>query len=256
MNYTGIFDTHAHYDDEAFEADRHELLTSLPDKGIAAVINCGCDRESSLASLELCGKYGYFFCACGVHPHEASDCGQDFGDWLAPLLADKSCVAIGEIGLDYHYDFSPREVQLQMFESQLKLALELDMPVIVHDREAHGDCMELLRKYRPKGVMHCFSGSAELAGETTALGMYIGLGGAVTFKNARRPLEVARAIPQDRLLLETDCPYMTPVPYRGSRNSSDLIPLAAQVIARERETDPQHIIDIARENAMRLFNLK
>ena len=167
----------------------------------------------------------------------------------------KKCVAIGEIGLDYHYDFSPRELQKEIFELQLKLSKELDLPVIIHDREAHEDTMTLLKKYRPKGVVHCFSGSVEMAQEVLKLGMYIGLGGAVTFKNARKPLEVAEIVPEDRLLLETDCPYMTPVPHRGKRNDPSFVPIIAQCIADARGEDADALAKNCLENGKRLFGI-
>ena len=165
-------------------------------------------------------------------------------------------VGIGEIGLDYHYDFSPRELQKEIFELQLKLSKELDLPVIVHDREAHEDTMTLLKKYRPKGVVHCFSGSVEMAREVLKLGMYIGLGGAVTFKNAKKPVAVAAATDIDRILLETDCPYMAPVPFRGMRCSSDMIAYSAQTIASVKNMDVQTLVDAATENTKRLFGIE
>lgn len=168
----------------------------------------------------------------------------------------KKCVAIGEIGLDYHYDFSPRELQKEIFELQLKLSKELDLPVIVHDREAHEDTMTLLKKYRPKGVVHCFSGSVEIAREVLKLGMYIGLGGAVTFKNAKKPVAVAAETDIDRILLETDCPYMAPVPFRGTRCSSDMIAYSAQTIASVKNMDVQTLVDAATENTKRLFGIE
>ena len=165
-------------------------------------------------------------------------------------------MAIGEIGLDYHYDFSPRELQKELFELQLKLSKELDLPVIVHDREAHEDTMTLLKKYRPKGVVHCFSGSVEMAREVLKLGMYIGLGGAVTFKNAKKPVAVAAETDIDRILLETDCPYMAPVPFRGTRCSSDMIAYSAQTIASVKNVDVQTLVDAATENTKRLFGIE
>ncbi len=251
----GIFDSHAHYDDKAFDEDRSVLLESLPEKGIAAVVNCASDLDSSATSLSLAENYGFIYAACGVHPHEAQEAPVNFIDILKDYLNKEKCVAVGEIGLDYHYDFSPRDIQLEVFEKQLILANEYDMPVIIHDREAHEDTFNLLKKYKPKGVVHCFSGSAEMAKEILKLGMYIGLGGAVTFKNAKKPCEVAAMVPDDGLLVETDCPYMTPVPHRGERNSSDFIPFTAEKLAEIRNTDAQSIIDITRENACRLFGV-
>ena len=251
-----IYDSHAHYNDEAFDEGREELLSSLPDKGICGVINCATDIASSHVSLELAEKYPFIKAACGVHPHEASAAQEDYLDLLRPMLLEENCVAVGEIGLDYHYDFSPRDTQIKVFEEQIILANELDLPVIVHDREAHEDTLALLKKYRPKGVVHCFSGSVETAREVIDTGMYIGLGGAVTFKNARKPLEVAAFVPADRLLTETDCPYMTPVPFRGKRNDSSYIIYTAQVLAQARNTTPEEILEITRQNANTLFGTR
>lgn len=251
-----IFDSHAHYDSEAFDADRKELLGTLKNQGVVGVVNCGSDMASSLKSLELADEFDFIYAACGVHPHESETCKQGYLPVLKKLCLEDKCVAVGEIGLDYHYDFSPREIQKQVFEQQLVLAKELDLPVIVHDREAHEDTFELLKRYKPKGVVHCFSGSSEMAKEIVKLGMYIGLGGAVTFKNARKPREVAAVVPSDRLLIETDCPYMTPVPHRGKRCDSTYIPFTAEVIAEVRGTTAQEILDLTRVNANSLFGLE
>lgn len=248
-----IFDSHAHYDSEAFDEDRHELVSSLPDSGVCGVINCASDIKSSYTSLALAEKYPFIYAACGVHPHEAGDAAENWYEELKTLCTKEKCVAVGEIGLDYHYDFSPRELQKEFFEEQLRLANELDLPVIVHDREAHEDTMELLQKYKPKGVVHCFSGSVETAKEVVKIGMYIGLGGAVTFKNARKPLEVAAYVPDERLLIETDSPYMTPVPHRGKRCDSSYIPFTAEVLAAARGCTAEEILDLTRKNANTLF---
>lgn len=251
-----IFDSHAHYDSDAFEADRKELLCALKNQGVCGIVNCGSDMASSLVSLELADEFDYIYAACGIHPHEAEGCAQGYLSVLKKLCSEEKCVAVGEIGLDYHYDFSPRDKQKLVFEQQLVLAKELGLPVIVHDREAHEDTLELLKRYKPKGVVHCFSGSVEMAKEIVKLGMYIGLGGAVTFKNARKPLEVAAYVPSDRLLIETDCPYMTPVPHRGKRCDSSYIPFTAEVIASVRNTTAQEILDLTRKNANTLFGLE
>lgn len=251
-----IFDSHAHYDSEKFDNDRDMLLNTLPQQGVCGVVNCASDIATSLTSLELSDRFPFVYAACGVHPHEAQKCKQGYISVLEKLCSEEKCVAVGEIGLDYHYDFSPRETQLKIFEEQIVLAKELDMPIIVHDREAHEDTLRLLKKYSPKGVIHCFSGSAEMAKEILKLGMYIGLGGAVTFKNARKPREVAQIVPEDKLLIETDCPYMTPVPFRGERCDSSFIPYTAQVLAEIRNETPQNILDITRRNANTLFGLE
>ncbi len=253
--YRTIFDSHAHYDDRQFDGDRDALLTRLFDEGVCGIVNCGSDLASSLASLRLAETYPLVYAACGVHPHEASAMGTSDLKEIGSLLSHKKCVAVGEIGLDYHYDFSPRELQKQVFASQLALAVERDLPVIVHDREAHEDTLTLLQEYRPRGVVHCFSGSAEMAAEILKLGMYIGLGGAVTFKNAKKPIQVAAMGPEYRLLIETDCPYMAPVPHRGKRNDSSLIPFTAEVLASVRGTTAQQILDQTAQNAKTLFQI-
>lgn len=253
--YRNIFDTHAHYDDSRFDEDRDELLVSLSSKGVSHIVNCGCDLKSSLTTLELAEKYDFVYAALGVHAHEAEEATDSDLNEIEKLYSHPKVVAVGEIGLDYHYDFSPRERQIEVFERQIKLANELDLPIIVHDREAHEDTMNLLKKYKPKGVVHCFSGSAEMAKEIIKLGMYIGMGGAVTFKNAVKPVEVARMLPLDRLLLETDAPYMTPVPFRGKRCDSAHIAFTAEKIAEIKGIDSQQLIDICNENGKRLFGI-
>lgn len=252
-----IFDSHAHYDSDAFDADRDDLLAGLPEQGIVGVINCASDLASAQQCLSLAQKYDYCYAAVGVHPQECG-CYKHFdavrGD-LLQLAGQSKVVAIGEIGLDYHYDCAPREVQRNWFEQQLALAAELSLPVIVHDREAHEDTMKLLRQYRPQGVVHCFSGSVEMAREVLSLGMYIGLGGAVTFKNAKTPPAVAAAIPLERLLLETDAPYMTPVPRRGKRCDSTDIQYTAEKIAMLRGCPLDTVLRAGESNAKALFSI-
>lgn len=251
-----IFDSHAHYDDSAFDSDREELLAMLPQKGVCHVINAGASLKGSAASIALAEKYKYFHAAAGIHPEDAFGLPEDWQEQLKKMLAHPKVVAVGEIGLDYYYeDACPREIQQQVFEAQLKLAKEFDLPVIIHDREAHGDTMEFLRKYRPRGVVHCFSGSAEMAKEVVSLGMYVGLGGVVTFKNARHPLEVAAVVPPNRLLNETDAPYMAPVPYRGKRCDSTLIPYSAAKIGEIKGVSAQEVLSWGKENAARLFGI-
>ena len=250
-----IFDSHAHYDARRFDDDRDELLKSLFDGGVAGIINCGCDIKSSDFSLKLAEKYDFIYASAGFHPHDAKGAKGDYLAKIEGFLRAPKCIAVGEIGLDYHYDFSPRELQKEIFEAQIILAKRLDLPVIVHDREAHADTLELLTKHKPKGVVHCFSGSAEMAKEVTALGMYIGLGGAVTFNNAKKPLEVAACVPNDRLLLETDAPYMTPVPFRGKRCDSSHIAYTAEKIAQVRGVTRDEILKQCMENTKRLFNI-
>lgn len=253
--YSNIFDTHAHYDDSRFDEDRDELLSSINSKGVTQIINCGCDLKSSLTTVKLSKKYDFIYAAVGIHAHEAEEATEKDIAEIEKLYENEKVVAVGEIGLDFHYDFSPRERQIEIFERQLILANKLNLPVIIHDREAHEDTMRLLKKYTPKGVVHCFSGSAEMAKEIVKLGMYIGIGGAVTFKNAKKPVEVVEYLPLDRLLLETDAPYMTPVPFRGTRCDSAHIAFTAEKIAEIKGIDVQELIDICNENAKKLFNI-
>lgn len=254
-----IFDSHAHYDDEAFDEDRFELIESLKEKGVCGVINCGCTPESTKTALALSEKFDFVYFASGIHPENIPSPEEDETVFakIKELAKHKKCVAIGEIGLDYHYeDGAPRERQIEWFEKQLILANELSLPVIVHDRDSHADILELLKKHRPKGVVHCFSGSLEMAQEVLKLGMYIGLGGAVTFKNAKKPVRVAEGIPLDRLLLETDCPYMAPVPFRGKRCDSSLIAFTAQKIAEIRGITTDEVLRAGKINACTLFGIK
>ncbi len=254
--YTNIFDSHAHYDDDSFSEDLSELLGSLPEKGVSGIVNCGTHINSCRKLAEISEKYDYIYFAAGIHPHEAEDAKEGFIEELKAFTKYPKCVGIGEIGLDYHYDFSPRDVQKDVFKKQLILAKELDLPVIIHDREAHEDTLNLLKKYNPKGIVHCFSGSVEMARDIVKLGMHIGLGGAVTFKNAKKPVEVAKYVPLDRLVLETDCPYMTPVPFRGKRNDSSLISVTADFIAELKGISTQELLDITTRNAKNIFEIK
>ncbi len=251
----GIFDSHAHYTDSAFDADRGALLDALPAKGVAAALTCGTDITDSTNALDLACRYPYIYAAVGVHPHEAAQVKIAYLSALRSLLSDKKAVAVGEIGLDYHYDLAPRSIQKQVMREQLALALELDLPVIIHDREAHADTLEILGEYRPKGVVHCFSGSVETARQVLELGLHIGLGGAVTFNNAIKPVEVAAYVPADRLLVETDCPYMSPVPFRGKRCDSSLITFTAERLADIRGTTADDILKTTAQNASRLFGV-
>ncbi len=251
-----IFDAHAHYNDEKFNEDRDTLLKSLNENGVEYIMNNGTDLESSVFSLRLAEKYPFIKAAAGFHPHECDKATDGFLDEIAELCKNKEYVkAIGEIGLDYYYDFTPRELQITVFEKQLELAKELDMPVVIHDRDAHGDTLEILRKYRPKGLLHCFSGSLEMLDEILDMGMYISLGGAVTFNNAKKPLQTATSVSLDRLLLETDAPYMTPVPFRGKRCDSSHIIYTARKIAEIRGIDVNELLKITSDNGKQLFNI-
>lgn len=253
--YNNIFDTHAHYDDSRFDTDRTQLLKDLPKSGITAVVSCGCDLPSSAANQALANSYDYFYYAAGLHPENLEGVSLSDLESIRAMAKEAKCLAIGEIGLDYHWMSSSKETQIAFFEAQIALAKELNLPVIVHDREAHGDTLSILQKTKPTGVLHCFSGSKEMAKEIIRLGMYIGLNGVATFKNARKSLEVVREIPLDRLVLETDCPYLAPEPCRGKRNDSSLIPHIAARISEVLGMDTQTILNITAENARRLYNL-
>ena len=251
---TDIFDSHAHYDDGWFDADRDELLASLPSKGVCGIVNNSVDLNNAKRVIELAEKYDFMYAAVGVHPENLEGLPDDMLTQLAALTGHPKVVAIGETGLDYHRDI-PREEQRRVFEEQLRLSLELKMPIVVHDREAHGDVFDLLRKYRPNALVHCFSGSVELMREAVRLGCVISLGGVVTFKNARHSVEVAREIPLDRLLLETDAPYMAPVPFRGKRCDSSMILFAAEKIASLRGITTQELLSITADNARRFYRI-
>lgn len=252
---SNIFDAHAHYDDGWFDEDRDSVLGALPDKGVCGVVNNSVDLENAKRVIALAGKYDYMYAAVGVHPENLENLPDDYLDRIAGLTKHPKVVAVGETGLDYHWDI-PREEQKRVFEEQLGLSIDLKMPIIVHDREAHGDVFDLLRKYRPNALVHCFSGSVELMREAVRMGLYISLGGVVTFKNARHSVEVASEIPLDRLLLETDAPYMAPVPFRGKRCDSSMIVFAAEKIAQLRNMTAQQVLDITAENAKRFYSIK
>lgn len=249
-----IFDSHAHYDDEKFDLDRDETLKRVFSSGVCGVINCGSDIDSSKKSIELSKKYDKIYSAVGVHPHCAED-DSDKLDCLKDMIKEDKVVAVGEIGLDYHYDFSDREIQKIVFEKQLIFANEHNLPVIIHSREATQDTLDLLKKHKPKGVVHCFTGSVETAKEILSLGLYIGFGGAVTFKNAVKPLQSCEFVPLEKILLETDCPYMSPVPFRGKRNDSSLIEHTAKKISEIKNVDVQKVIDTATNNTLKLFSI-
>lgn len=248
-----IIDSHAHYDDSSFDADREEVLRELFSGEICKIVNIGCSVKSSYSSVKLAEEYAGIYAAVGLHPDAADEI--DRIEEIRRLCDNKKVVAVGEIGLDYHYEEHSRDIQKKAFEEQLKLAAELDMPVVIHSRDAWEDTMELLRKYRPKGVMHCFSGSAETAREIVTMGMYVGFTGVVTFKNSKKALKALEAVPLDRLLVETDCPYMAPEPNRGKRNYSGYLPYTIAAMAAVKGVSPDEMAEITAENAERLFNI-
>lgn len=251
-----IFDSHAHYDDAAFDDDRDDLLSSLPERGVEGAVNCAVDGASARRCAALAERYPHLYFATGIHPEQAGAATEEDARICEEMLAHPKAVAVGEIGLDYHYeDACPRERQREWFSRQLETARRRNKPVIVHDRDAHEDVLTLLKQYAPRGVVHCFSGSVEMAREVIRLGLYIGIGGVVTFKNARKAVEVAAHIPLDRLLLETDAPYLAPVPYRGKRCDSAMIAATAARIAEIRGIPAQAVIDQSRENIRALFGV-
>ena len=252
-----LFDTHAHLDDRAFDPDREELLDALPRAGLALVMNPGCSLASSLAAAALASRRDYLYAAVGSHPDAADEVCAEVLEQYRTLCRDNPKVrAIGEIGLDYHYEDVPRAVQQRAFRAQLELARELKLPVIIHDREAHEDALSILRDVpEVTGVFHCFSGSAEMARQLADKGWYIGFTGVLTFKNARRAVEAAAALPLDRIVLETDCPYMAPEPVRGTRNDPRNLPRMAQKLAEIRGLPVEEIGRITLENGKRLYRI-
>lgn len=252
-----LFDTHAHLLDERFDEDRAEVMASLPEKDIAYVLEACTQVPDAEKTLAFARKYPFVVAALGTHPHEAAGMGKEHLTLLETLLSDEKAVAVGEIGLDYHYDFSPREVQRMWFSEQLTLARAKKLPVVLHVREADGDALAMLRAQKDglTGVMHCFSGSYETAKVCLDLGLYIAFGGALTFQNAKKALEIAAKLPMDRLLIETDCPYMTPVPYRGKRNDPSLVRLVCEKLAEIRQMDVEEAAQITLQNGLRLFRM-
>lgn len=248
-----IFDTHAHYMKSDFGGDLDKILAELPSKNVGRVLAIGCDIPSSMEEIALAERYDYIYAAAGIHPEHAADVPEDWERELEKLLAHKKVAALGEIGLDYHYPEPAKDIQQEIFVKQLEMAKRLDMPVVIHSRDACGDTMEILREYKPRGVLHCFSGSAETAREVVKLGMYIGFTGVLTFKNSRKAWAACAETPIDRLLLETDCPYMAPVPHRGERSDSSMIVFTAAKMAEIKGVSAEEMTDIARRNGERLF---
>lgn len=248
-----IFDTHAHYDDSVFSDCITDLLNQQKNNGVYGIISCGTDELSSEKTIKLADKFDFLYGAVGSHPENVNP--DDDFSYIYRFSRHRKCVAVGEIGLDYHYDNHNRLVQLNAFRTQIQIANELNLPVIVHDRDAHQDTLDILKELKPKGVLHCFSGSVEMAEELLKIGMYIGVGGVITFKNAKKLPDVVKALPKDRLLLETDSPYLSPEPYRGKLCHSGLIPFTALKIAEIRNTTMEEILKTSLENAKRLFKI-
>ena len=255
-----LFDSHAHYDDAKFDDDRHALISSLEDRGVGSAVDVGCSFRSIPKALELAESYENIFFTAGLHPCDTQDA-EDNGenetlDYLRLVLSHEKCVAIGEIGLDYYWDDVPRDVQKKWFKLQLDLALETGMPVVIHDRDAHGDTMEILREYKGvRGILHSFSGSPEMAAELIKNGWYISFSGVLTFKNAARLPEVAKIVPTDRMLIETDCPYLAPHPMRGKRNDSTLMKFTAERLAEIKGMTYDEVVKITEDNAFSVYRL-
>jgi len=252
-----LFDTHAHMCDPVFDPDREKLLNGLPEQGVTLVMNPGCCLDSSRAAAAMAEQYDFMYAAVGNHPDSADQVCEEVLEEYRKLCKQNSKIkAIGEIGLDYHYEDIPRELQKKAFLAQMELAQELDMPVIVHEREAHDDGMTIVKQFpKVKGVFHCYSGSAEMARQLTNMGWYIGFTGVITFKNARRAIEAAQAIPLDRIVIETDCPFMSPEPFRGKRNDPGKVYRMAEKLAEIRGLPVEEIQKITYENGKRLYRI-
>lgn len=253
-----IFETHAHYNDEAFREDREEIFAQFPEKRIGRVVNIASDLESIDECLELAQKYPFMYCALGIHPSDSAPLTDELLEEISEKLKNPRVVAVGEIGLDYYWDTPDRSIQKHWFEEQLEMARRADLPVVIHSREAAQDTMQIMQAHRAReigGVVHCYSYSLELAREYVKMGFFIGIGGVVTFKNARKLKEVAEGIPIENIVLETDCPYLAPVPYRGKRNSSLYLPFVVEELARIKGMDAEEVIARTEENAERLYRL-
>lgn len=251
----GIFDTHAHYLAEDFGGELIPLLERMPEMGVDRIMAVGYDLASSREEIGLAKRFPFICAAAGVHPENCTGLPADWLDSIEEMLREPEVKALGEIGLDYHYEGYDKELQAEVFERQLQLANRLDMPVIIHSRDACMDTMEILRRYRPRGVMHCFSYSAEIAREVVGLGMYVGFTGVLTFKNSKKAWASCGEVPLDRLLLETDSPYMAPVPHRGERSHSGMIKYTAARMAEIKGVSAEEMTDICRENGERLFGV-
>ena len=253
-----IFDTHAHYDDEAFDTDREELLAGLPREGIGWVANIASSVPSIEESLALAHRFPHVYCALGIHPEHCADLTDELLAKIREKLKDDKAVAVGEIGLDYYWKEPDPELQRYWFARQLQLAREADLPVVIHSREAAADTMRIMKENRAEetgGVVHCYSYSAELAKEFVKMGFYIGIGGVVTFKNAKKIVEVVREIPLEHILLETDCPYLAPAPFRGKRNSSLYLPYVVTRIAEIKGVPEEEVIRVTEKNARTMYRL-
>ena len=252
-----LFDTHAHLNDPAFDEDRDALLETFQEAGVGLVLNAGCSLESSHDCIALAEKYPWIYASVGTHPDTADEVNEEVLEVYRQMCSHPKVKAIGEIGLDYYYETIHRDAQMRAFRMQMQLAEELDMPVIVHERDAHEDGMSIVKEFpKVKGVFHCYSGSAEMARQLVDMGWYIGFTGVLTFKNARKAVETAASIPLERILLETDCPYMSPEPFRGRRCHPGLLPYMAKKLAQIRDLPEEEVIRITTENAKRMYRIE
>lgn len=252
-----LFDTHTHLDDARFDEDRNEVIQKIRDAGVTLAVNIGADLKSSKAAVALAERYDFIYASVGVHPEDVMSLTEGDMETLRSLAQHEKVVAVGEIGLDYHYDDVPKDVQKQWFLRQIRLAQELELPYIVHDRDAHADVMEIIRESGYfRGVMHCYSGSAEMAQELLKLGFYISFAGPVTFKNGKKAQEAAKTIPPERILIETDSPYLAPEPHRGERNDSSMVRFVAAKIAELKGITMAEAARITTENGKRFFNIE
>ncbi|HBZ6548105.1 TPA: TatD family hydrolase [Clostridium perfringens] len=252
-----IFDTHAHYDSDSFDEDRENVIKELKENGVIGVLNCGSDLYGLRKSVELAKEFDMFYAAVGIHPENADEFNEDVVKEIKEFVKNEKVKAIGEIGLDYYWEENPpREVQKDVFRAQMKLADELNLPVVIHDRDAHKDTLEIMKEFpNVIGVVHCFSGSVEFAKECIKLGYYIGFTGVLTFKNAKKLVDVCREIPAERMLVETDCPFMAPVPFRGKRNKSDYIEYIIDKMSEIRGISGEEMNEILLNNKKRLFKI-
>lgn len=254
-----IFDTHTHLDNKAFDEDREEVITRAVEQGVTRMVNIGFNRETIPTTMELAEKYPFIYAAVGWHPTDAITMEKGDMEWIAELTKHEKVVAIGEIGLDYYWDTSPKDVQQHVFRQQIGLARELKMPIIIHNRDAHEDVVRILKEEKAKevgGIMHSFSGSWETAKMCMDMGFYISFGGPITFKNAKQPKEVLKQVPMDRLLVETDSPYLTPHPYRGKRNESSYVRLVAEEAAALKEVEFEDFCRITTDNGITCFDMR
>jgi len=257
------FESHAHYDDGRFDADRHELLMACKALGVECIVNAGADLESSRKGIEMAAKYDFLYTAVGVHPHDAKELDEEAFEELERLSYGHKVVAIGEIGLDYHYDNSPRDIQQKWFLRQLDLAKKRELPVIIHSRDASAQTYEIIksaglseRSGKGAGVIHCYSGSAQMALDYIKMGYYLGIGGVITYNNAKKTVEVVESVPLERILIETDCPYLSPVPNRGKRNDSQNLKYICDKISEIKQIGVEDVAEITYKNAQTLFDIK